>query len=142
MLDLHRLLLLHTMHWPIWTVAGLILTAYLVWARDKRRAGLMVPWVFLALWLGSLASHYLWSQWHQVLFISEHTWLKGLLALALVALLPLLAGLGAEAALARKAVPRRRTFLLALLASWAAALLLGPTVAHVAQDGFTGTWLR
>jgi len=142
MLDFHRLLLLHTMGWPIWGLAGGLFTSFLVRVRGNRTASVMVPWVFLALWLASVAAHYLWAHWHQVLFISERIWLKGLLALVLVALLPLVSAMATEAALARRGASRSRRFALALLASWGAAFLLGPTVAHVAQDGFSGTWLR
>ena len=127
------------MDWPAWMAVSFLFSLYAVWARGKPKALLFLPWVFLALWFGNFTAQYIISGWGSI-FYARRIWLKGALALALVALLPVATGLAAEALVVKRAQSRRLRFLLVLLVSLAAAFLLAHPVAAVVQGGFEPGW--
>jgi len=127
------------MNWPAWVLASLLFSFYAVWARGRPKASLLLPWVFLGLWLGNFTVQYIVSGWGSI-FYARRIWLKGSLALALVALLPVATGLVAEALLANRVRSRSTRFAVVLLACLAAAFLLAHPVAAIVQDGFQARW--
>jgi hypothetical protein len=138
-LNLHYLFLLHTIRWQLWVAVSFVLAGFLVWARGKPRARLFVPWVCLALWLGAIAWQCTAARWN-LYFFNRHLWLKGLIAMASIAVLPLVAGVGSEAIVARRGTARPLAVLLVFVVSLCAVLILGHPVAAVVQGGFHDGW--
>ena len=140
-MSLHSWLVLHTIRWPLWVTVSIVFSAYVVWARGKDIAQPAVPWLALSLCLMSAAITYANADWRHVLQSHPHVWFRGLISMAAVASVPLLASLGTESIMARRATGSRNRFIVTLLASLLITFLFAPMVSGVAQRGLSGvTW--
>jgi len=85
---------LHTLGWSVWLPAIIVFAGFVAWASPTPARRPLLPWAFLVVFLCELALEDYQTAWHQVYWSSKPVWGAGLLASAVVALLPLATCLG------------------------------------------------
>jgi hypothetical protein len=126
---------LHTLGWIVWLPVTICFAAFVAWAAPVPSRRDLVPWAALATFLFALAADDLRTGWHSVYWSSKPMWGAGLLAMAVLAALPIAVCLGlASRVLAKFSGAVSRTLALAIPALLV-QLLLGADIARWIQRG-------